>query len=338
MILMIYTSFSTFVKVDYEILSQNYVVKKYKYINTKSIFYHLINQFKLLYWLLVNIHKSKIIYIWFADYHSFLPVLLCKLFRKNSLVVLGGYDVTYIPEYNYGSFNNPIRAFCAKYAISNATLNLAVADNIKADALKYVPTAKVEIIYTGYSDKKFIMGTDKNIDEVLSVCEATTLQRAYIKGVDLVFETAKQLPKITFNIVALNEKLARENFNVPQNIVFIDHLSQEKLIQYYQRVSVYLQFSIREGLPNSVCEAMLCGCIPVGTNSGGIPIAIGDTGHISRKRDAKELSKLIEQALNTNNFKRLKARDRIINNFSLELRTSKLILIIDQLSKTNEIN
>lgn len=337
MILMIYSSFSTFVKVDYDILSKNHEIKKYQYKNTKSIFFHILNQFKLLLWLFSNIINCKIIYIWFADYHAFLPVLLGKIFRKKSFIVLGGYDVTYIPEFNYGSFNNPLRAFCARYSMNNATLNLAVADNIKKDALYYAPSARVEILYTGYSGNKFKPNYNKQ-NIALSVCEATTLQRAHIKGANLIFETAKLLPQITFIIVALDEKLAKANFDVPSNITFIDHLSQDELIDYYQNASVYLQLSIREGLPNSVCEAMLCGCIPVGTNSGGIPIAIGDAGYISSTRDPEEISELILKALEGNHQKREKARQRIIDNFSLDLRTNKLLKIIDQNLRHYETN
>lgn len=328
MILMIYSSFSTFVKVDYDILSKNHEIKKYQYKNTKSIFFHLLNQLKLLYWLFGNLSDCKVIYIWFADYHAFLPILLSKIFRKKSFIVLGGYDVTFIPEFNYGSFNNPIRAFCARYSMNNATLNLAVADNIKKDALHYAPSAKVEVLYTGYAEDKFTAEYNKN-NGALSVCEATTLQRAFIKGADLLFETAKLLPQISFKIVALDEKLARSNFEVPHNIIFIDRLSQNELIEHYQKASIYLQLSIREGLPNSVCEAMLCGCIPVGTNSGGIPIAIGDAGFISKNRDPKEISELILVALKENQQSRENARQRIIDNFSLNLRTEKLLSIID---------
>lgn len=328
MILMIYTSFSSFVKVDYEILSKNHTVRKFQYKNTKSILSHIKNQLKMLLWLLSNIGDCKIIYIWFADYHAFLPTILSKVFQKKTLLVLGGYDVTYIPEFNYGSFNNPLRAFCARYSINNATLNLAVADNIKKDALHYAPSARVEVLYTGYSENKFTPKYIKN-NEALSVCEATTLQRAFIKGADLLFETAKLLPQISFKIVALDEKLARSNFEVPHNIIFIDRISQNELIEYYQKASIYLQLSIREGLPNSVCEAMLCGCIPVGTNSGGIPIAIGDAGFISKNRDPKEISELILVALKENQQSRENARQRIIDNFSLNLRTEKLLSIID---------
>lgn len=328
MIMLLYISFSSFVKVDYEILSEYHDVIKYRYDNRKNLLSHFLNQLKLLLWLTFNIHRVNTIYIWFADYHSFLPTLFAKLFKKKVFLVLGGYDVTFVREHNYGSFNNPLRAFCAKFSIKFATLNLAVSDNIKADALTLVPEANVDVVYTGYSPLKFSFQEEKEY-AVMSVCEADTLQRAYIKGVDLIFETAKLLPDIKFKIVALNEKLSRENFEVPGNIDFIEHIPQEQLIELYKNNSVYIQLSLREGLPNSVCEAMLCGCIPVGTDAGGIPIAIGETGYLSKERDPVEISELIKMALKSDSAKRKMAKQRIINNFSLELRKRRINQIID---------
>ena len=38
-------------------------------------------------------------------------------------------------------------------------------------------------------------------------------------------------------------------------------MPQEKLIPYYQKAKVYCQLSMREGLPNALCEALLVGLV-----------------------------------------------------------------------------
>jgi len=60
-------------------------------------------------------------------------------------------------------------------------------------------------------------------------------------------------------------------------IKFTGIVPDEELIKYYQKAKVY-QLSEYEGLPNALCEAMLCECVPAGTRYCGIPTAIGDTG------------------------------------------------------------
>lgn len=329
-IIFIYSNLSTFVKTDINILSKKYDLIKYQSLFSKNIFSFLISQLRLFFFLVLNISRCKAVYVWFADYHSFLPIFFSKVFNKKSFLVLGGYDVTYLPEINYGSFSNPLRSFCARYSIKNATVNLAVSDNLIEDAKKYVYNANVIVIYTGYSKDKFKMDDDKNNDSVLSVLGAKDLQRAYLKGVDLIIEIAKILSDITFTLIDVNEEVIRNNFSVTNNVKFVKAVPQDELIGFYQKSSVYIQLSLREGLPNSVCEAMLCGCVPVGINAGGIPVAIGDAGYLAENRDYKKIAELIVAALNSDVSLRRKARQRIIEKFSLELREERLFNIINE--------
>jgi len=152
-ILFIYTAYSTFVKNDDSILSRFSLVKKHRYRQGKSLRRHLKSQFRLAGWLLKNIRSANFIYCWFADYHSFLPALFAKIFGKKFYLVLGGYDVTYIPELNYGSHKNALRSFCATFSVRHAAKNLAVSDYVRKMALERVPEADVMTLYNGVDVK-----------------------------------------------------------------------------------------------------------------------------------------------------------------------------------------
>ena len=327
---MVYPVFSSFVKADYEILTEKFSVEKYQYKHKKNILSHLIEQIKLFFFLLFNFGKFDFVYVWFADYHSLLPIIFSKLSGKKSLLVLGGYDVTFIPQFNYGSFNNPIRGFFAKNSMKYAWKSLAVSDNILQEVKQRVPQLNGEILYTGYSPEKFRFGEDERKREVVSVVGGNTFKRMMIKGVDLIVETAKLLPEIKFILIDLNEEIFEKNFGTIENIEIIRAMPQSELIKYFQNASVYAQFSIREGLPNSVCEAMLCGAIPVGTNAGGIPIAIGECGFIISKRNADAAAKAILDALNSSDELRKCARQRVVENFSFEKRKERLLKLIEE--------
>ena len=67
----------------------------------------------------------------------------------------------------------------------------------------------------------------------------------------------------------------------------------DELLNYFQRAKVFCQFSFSEGLPNTLCEAMLCECIPVGSNVNGIPKAIGDYGYILQLKDVNKAKELV---------------------------------------------
>ena len=159
-VLFFHIGFTTFVKNDFDILSEKYIVKDFKYELKKSAWVNIISQIKMFFWIFYNLWTAKAFYIWFADYHSFLPILFGKIFRKKTYLVLGGYDVTYIPEIDYGALKNPLRAFCARFSIKNAYMNLSVCDNIADDARKISSSANIRVLYTGYSKEKFFPGNE----------------------------------------------------------------------------------------------------------------------------------------------------------------------------------
>ena len=77
-----------------------------------------------------------------------------------------------------------------------------------------------------------------------------------------------------------------------------------------------------EGLPNSLCEAMLCECIPIGSAYFGTPSAIGDTGLIFNHSNS--IQSVVEFILDPNNTNLPhRARQRIIGRFNVNLRKQK---------------
>lgn len=323
-LLFVKKSDSTFVIQDEKILNKYFTVKSIKY-GIEPGLKTIRNQIRLLIWLLKNIWSAKFIYIWFADYHSFLPVLFGKILRKKSILVLGGYDVTYIPEIKYGSFSNPLRAFCTKFSMRNATLCLPVSDNIEKDALERVPKAKTKIIYTGYSKDKFLPSKMGKQKIVLTVGTGDSLQRLKIKGIDFFIEIARAMPIYKFVVIGISKNALKYLNNIPNNVEILEKMEQNELIKFYQKAKVYTQFSMREGFPNVVCEAMLCECVPVGFNNGGIPIAIGDCGFILKERSVDKAIEMIEKAMNSPRSLGKKARERITENFPLEKREEEIL-------------
>lgn len=323
-ILMIQTQNSTFVKRDYETLSNHFNVFSYTFIPYKNPFRLFLELIKEKLFILSKIGKIDIFYIWFADYHSLIPVILSKIFKKKSFLVLGGYDVINIPEIKYGSFNNPIRAFFAKKSMQFCTLNLPVCEFIAEDAKRIIKDLHYKIVYTGYDENKFLPGRKKE-DIVLVVSIVDTEKRYFIKGIDILLKLASMKKNIKFLTIGINKNLIKAK--IPENIIFLNTLSDSELIKLYQKSKVVALFSRREGLPNSLCEGMLCECIPFGNNNGGIPTAIGNSGYLFESNNLQDASEKLELALENNDLGKV-ARLRIIENFSLEKRELKLFQII----------
>ena len=103
-----------------------------------------------------------------------------------------------------------------------------------------------------------------------------------------------------------------EKNKIPGNLLIIDKVSPKQLRKYFQKTKIYLQLSRHEGLPNSLCEAMLCCANPIGTNINGIPTAVGNTGYTHKYNVNKFTKKIIEL---WNIDYNQNARNRIINLF-----------------------
>lgn len=89
-------------------------------------------------------------------------------------------------------------------------------------------------------------------------------------------------------------------------------------------------------MPSSICEAMLCECIPVGSDVNGIPKIINGYGIIINERKTEKVFDAIKQALKLENSYGSKAREFITENFNIHLRESQLLTRINLILKNKE--
>jgi glycosyltransferase involved in cell wall biosynthesis len=323
-VLVVTRIYGTFVRRDLSILAKKYTPVCHTYSGHKNMLSQVFGQLRLLFWLIWHIPNSYAVYVWFADYHSFLPVFFARLWKKRSFVVEGGYDTVAMPEINYGSHINPLRSKMSTYAMKHASLNLPVSEALADEIRDMIPEAKVEHVYTGYDTGVFKADGEKET-MVLTVANGDSEQRIRLKGIDIFVETARRLPQYRFVIIGLLEK-ARDNLgDLPANVDLYPPMPQNVLITYYHKAKVYAQFSMREGLPNVVCEAMACECVPVGFSNGGIPIAIGDAGFVTRTNTVEAAVEAVKKAMAASPELGKAARQRIIDTFPHELREEKLL-------------
>ena len=283
--------------------------------------------------LFFEIKSSDIVLIWFGGVHAFIATLFVKIIKKPVIIIVGGYDVASEKELKYGMLLNPITKYMVKYSLSNANRVLTVDDGLKIDAITKLNISGNNIITipTGYDFNKFIpKGKKENI--VLLVAAGKNFDRIKLKGVDTFVKSARFLPNTEFLIIGVHGNVLKKLTKIsPHNVKLLGPINQKDLIKYYQKAKVICQLSLREGLPNVLCEAMLCECIPVGTNVQGNTTAIGDTGFYVNYNDIEGTANAIKQALISKKGK--DARNRIITLFSKQLREKRLVGIIEEMIK-----
>ena len=311
------------VQKDVELLSEYYDVQlfSFNYFNLPSLYLKII--------------KSDLVLSWFAGDYAFFSSLFTRFVKRPIALVIGGYDVASIDELKYGSLRTPVTRAMVRYAIKHSDKVLTVDESLKNDAIKIagVDGKNIETVPTGYDDKIF-KGSGEKEDLVITVALSHDWNRSRLKGLDTFVKAAKFLPDTKFLVIGVvgeaKEKL--KSISSP-NVELLGPLYQEKLISYYQKAKVYCQLSMREGLPNTVCEAMLCECVPVGTNVEGIHTAIGNTGFYVDHGDVEGTVQAIKKALSSTDEMGHKAREHIQNNFSFEKRKQILTDIVNKLLK-----
>ena len=320
-ILFVFRYPSSFVKNDLEILKENYDVIPLHATN---------NLLKTLFKFLLYTRKVDLIFVWFAGHQGFLSVLFAKIFKKKSIVIVGGYDVAEVPELNYGAFTKLKRRFPAKYCLKHADIVLPVSNFTKAETLKRVRPKRIEVVYNGVDVEKFKSCGWKDDNLVITV-GGICWSNLKMKGIENFVRTAKLVPEARFVVIGkfMNSSIDYIKSIAPLNVKFTGFVSHEEIFKYLQKAKIYCQLSIRESFGMALAEAMACECVPVVTNNGALPEVVGNTGFYIPYDDEKATVEAIKQALASPEKGKM-ARERIISLFSLKEREKQLVKIINE--------
>jgi glycosyltransferase involved in cell wall biosynthesis len=344
-LLLVYVKRATFVKRDEKILSKHYKITNYHF-NTDKKWYLPFAFVKQFFYLLINGFRFNRIVVQSAGYVSFLPVIFSKIYPFKTVIIAIGTDCAKLPEINYGAFTKPVLAWFTAFSFKHCTLILPVHKSLaksiytymnvqfkKQGILNLVKNCKTPIteVVNGYDTQKWQITNEKRIENsFLTVTFALDEIGYYRKGIDLVIAMAKQFSDYHFTIVGkvfLKEK-------APKNITFIENVPQKELLKIYNQHQYYFQLSMFEGFPNALCEAMLCGCIPIGSNVAGIPDIIGNAGYILMKKQVSDLKKILSN-LSKNTITPNLAREQIVANFPYKRRETELLEIVSVCKKTH---
>lgn len=331
---------SSFVQKDLEILRTTFEVIDYTFVakNNLSI---LIELFKQALISIYYVFSCKVVVCQFSGYHSLVPFIIFEIFGRKKVIIAGGTDCVAFPSINYGNFQKKYLKWFTKKTFQLADIVSPVDNTLikysyfyqdndfKEQGYRtYVKDMKAidKVIYNGYDFEKFkITNFDRREKTFLTVAANLNTQFGpKLKGIDLIIEIADEFKDCTFTIIG-GEKLQINN--KPQNLILLGNIDNSKLVDIYNQHVFYLQLSISEGFPNSLCEAMLCGCIPIVSDVGAMRKIVGDDGIVLEKKDFKLLKTKIERALILSSDKSLmnKNRDLIKNRFTIEKRKKELL-------------
>jgi len=342
-IIFVCPSLSTFIRDDIRILSKTYnvVVNNYNWRIKFLTPIYLVHQLIILPYQFLS---AKAVLVSFGGYWALIPSLLGKIFSVKVYIILHGTDCASVPQFGYGSLRIFfVRKFC-KWSYSLAEKLLPVSNSLIYTENSYYLKDKVnkqgikfffpeieteyEVVYNGLDTDKWMVKNE--ISKESSTFIAVFSEEQFkLKGGDLIIEVAKRFSDYIFYIAGSG----RPDYlhDSPPNVHFLGKIDQEELRNYYTKSQYHLQLSVFEGFGMALCEAMLCECIPIGSNVNFIPEIIGNTGFIVSKRDIADLANVLNKAIKYEHKSDLgkKARNRIVLRFNLTIRENALINIIE---------
>ncbi len=127
-----------------------------------------------------------------------------------------------------------------------------------------------------------------------AVDEGTLVQKGQIPFV----EAAAQLPDVRFVLVGkwLDDAVEQLQERAGDNVELTGWASDEDLLDWYRRASVYVQASRHEGFGLAVAEGMLAGCVPVVLEVTAMPEVVGDAGVFISSQDPAEVADGVRRA------------------------------------------
>lgn len=345
-ILYCYPRRSTFIERDVSGLAASFEVRTNE-LRADPAYLLPLRLFQQFIWLIRNRSWTRDCICHFSGYHAVLPTLLCR----RTFIILAGSDCASIPSIGYGAHARRLLGRATGLAASGATRLLPVHERLMRRHQTYsdaVPSeqglaafARVDhvpwtVVPYGFDASFWCPDSTVDRDPGLFVCVpgpvAPENRLHALKGIDLVLKIAERIPQARFLVVGLADTAAYKSAS--PNVEFIGRLPPEQLRDLYRSSSFHLQLSLSEGMPNALCEAMLCGCIPLVSAVSSMPDIVRGAGRVLERKDVDQAVRICTELLAMTAEQRAirshGSRERIRAEFPMNRRISTLTCLLNE--------
>jgi glycosyltransferase involved in cell wall biosynthesis len=271
-----------------------------------------------------GILKSDISITWFVDYHALFVVFFSRLFRKKSIVIVGGHEICNMPEINYGYQRLLFRGFIVRWVLKNATSIVVPSRSYSKKVTDLIKLPSYVIPLCSKPDNNAL--DEEKTKSVVMVANQYLGREDYIslKGIATYDNVAKQLSGFSFYLIGRRDPQVKEMFS---RLIYLDEMKHDELIKTLAKSKVYCQLSYTESFGVSLLESLQSGCIPVVTDKDGMKELVLENGFKVPYGDVDSTVAAVRKALQSDEDRKEIAKN-YQKNFSEEQRRIDLMELI----------
>ncbi len=179
---------------------------------------------------------------------------------------------------------------------------VAPSEGLKDRALKFLPSAEIDVIPNGVELDRFTPAESAQKAEILRLLTVGRL--SVTKRVEILIDAVEIMHskgcEIHFTIVGggqmlQNLKQIALNKNLDNIIELTGRIDAEDMPQVYRQNDIFISASMQEGMSNAMLEAMASGLPIVTTRCEGAEELIADNGLVVENANAEEIAKAVRK-------------------------------------------
>jgi glycosyltransferase involved in cell wall biosynthesis len=177
---------------------------------------------------------------WFGSVYAGYTVFLARLFGRKSIVIVAGVDASKDEEIHYGIWLSPWKSRFVRYAYRHADRVLTVDPFLQREAARLAEYGGENIrnIPFGFDGSRWHAGAEK-VRRVVTVAACEDRWRMKKKGIDKLFDAARMLADVPFQILGIREPLLSEiRGEIPENVEVIEYMPRDQVLVFLQRAKV----------------------------------------------------------------------------------------------------